>query len=794
MRDTGGNMGIEIRGEHLLLESAQGLTVSVASPRFCLDGAGWVGGDAPVSVSGDADSGELVEISYTPMSIGDGLLEVRGFVQWSAEERVLRKWASYRLQGISERVLVSEIILDEMDAEGWDCSHFGPIPQSYPAFRRGFFAGIEYPVAFTRLENDRIVLAHKPGIWLEPDVWHETRKAVYGVTEVGHERDGFKSYIAKNRPTPTGMHIDYNSWWTSPVPYSEESILEIMQQFSENLYKPYHISLDSFCIDMGWSDPQSPWEIDKKLFPNGFGGIKRGAEEMGSHLGLWISPSAFYSPHALDTEWAKEHGYETLPRPGADDLLCCLGGKKYQSMFQERLLEMVGKWDVRQFKFDASCLICPETDHGHEPGELSAEAIADGLISAFDAIHDLQPDAWMEATCFTINPSPWWLFHVNSVLGAYGDDAPHGRVPCPIYRESYTTARDYFNLQGAERITVPIVAQDVLGILHQTEDPFVNDALTSIMRGHMFLPLYINPRDMNPARWKMLAELLTWARANSDILQETLPLLPASWQNGKTPMFTNDGVMPREAYGYAHGNGERSLILLRNPWIAETTYSLTLDDSCGLSPGSTGLSVVSLYPEVRLYGNDLSSGDTLDIQLAPYETLVLSIASDQPAEDVPIMATEDGVKVSVSKRKVDFADDSSAIQVDVVADVEVFAPQAGLLFLVEDVEPVTDPTVEILIDGVQIATALSGTNGAWTASSIPATEHWVFLGVPLPMGKHAVDIKMSVTGKSPTVSAWVWATKPGSGRPIEYPNALPSPELVSVGALALLKPLCTKRN
>ena len=68
----------------------------------------------------------------------------------------------------------------------------------------------------------------------------------------------------------------------------------------------------------------------------------------------------------------------------------------------------------------------------------------------------VQPEVWLESTCFGWNPSPWWLFHVNSVIGTFGDDAPHGRVPAPVYRESYTTGRDYYNLQGAARMPVPM--------------------------------------------------------------------------------------------------------------------------------------------------------------------------------------------------------------------------------------------------------------------------------------------------------------------------------------------------
>jgi hypothetical protein len=198
--------------------------------------------------------------------------------------------------------------------------------------------------------------------------------------------------------------------------------------------------------------------------------------------------------------------------------MCCLGGKRYATAFRDRLVDLVQRYGIRHVKLDGYCLECPETDHGHAPGALSAEAVADGGIAAFAAVRKVQPEVWLESTCFGWNPSPWWLFHVNSVIGTFGDDAPRGRVPAPVYRESYTTGRDYYNLQGAARMPVPIVAQEVLGVIHQTPEPFMNDAVTTALRGHAFLPLYLNPAYFDESRWKALAQFLQWSRRNASLL------------------------------------------------------------------------------------------------------------------------------------------------------------------------------------------------------------------------------------------------------------------------------------
>ena len=315
--------------------------------------------------------------------------------------------------------------------------------------------------------------------------------------------------------------------------------------------------------------------------------------------------------------------------------MCCLGGQRYATAFRTRLVDLVQRYGIRHVKLDGYCLECPETGHGHAPGALSAEAMAEGGIAAFTAVRKVQPEVWLESTCFGWNPSPWWLFHVNSVIGTFGDDAPRGRVPAPVYRESYTTGRDYFNLQGAARMPVPIVAQEVLGVIHQTPEPFMNDAVITALRGHAFLPLYVNPAYLDDSRWKALAQFLQWSRRNASLLEETTPILPAAWRDGKVPQFSNDEVMPREPYGYAHWKQGQGLVALRNPWIVPQTMALRLDESLGVEPRAKNLEVVSLYPEPRLYGSGARFGDTLQIPLAPYETVVLSLAKKLETRGLP---------------------------------------------------------------------------------------------------------------------------------------------------------------
>ena len=57
----------------------------------------------------------------------------------------------------------------------------------------------------------------------------------------------------------------------------------------------------------------------------------------------------------------------------------------------------------------------------------------------------------------------------------------------------------------------------------------------------------------------------------------------------------------------------------------------------------------------------------------------------------------------------------------------------------------------------------------------------------MPGGRHQVSLKLLWGDAEIRLSAWVWATKPGGTLPA-YPNALPSPETISLDAQPLLSP------
>ena len=209
---------------------------------------------------------------------------------------------------------------------------------------------------------------------------------------------------------------------------------------SKGLFETTGFFFDSYALDAGWSNPKSVWKMDPSHFPQRFAPIRTALEQMGSHVGLWISPSSLY-PFALDNQWLGSAGYETTPLQGFGANACLAKGGRYQRAFASAALGYAREARLAHMKFDGYIARCDVASHGHRTGLDSCLPLAEGLMEVFDQLRALNPGIALEPTCFGYQPSPWWLMHVPFILGPFGDDSPYGRCPAPDYLESVTTAR-----------------------------------------------------------------------------------------------------------------------------------------------------------------------------------------------------------------------------------------------------------------------------------------------------------------------------------------------------------------
>ncbi len=719
---------------------------------------------------------------------------VRSILVHHRNTELIYKRAEIVLEG--SKSLLHSVTVDEAVAPDDTLLH-NPGLQSHPIIGRSFFCGIEYPIAATTaITGNQITLSHAPGCWIEPGRTYRSRTAVYGAAPAGNARAVFESYIEALRPNPIGIHFNYNSWWTSPVPYNEADILQIIKQFRDNLYQPYHVMTKSFCIDMGWSKNTTIWQIDPSLFPHGFSGLEKALGEMESAVGLWISPSAVYG-QALNLAWAQKAGYE------ADAHKCCLGGPKYQAAFKHAISSIVANFGLRHVKFDGYVEVCNDTNHGHQPGIMSAEPIAEGIIDVYQNLRLIKPDIWLEPTCYGFDPSPWWVMYCNSVIGCFGDDSPNGQAPCPIYRETYTTARDYYNLKGDAHIQIPIAAIDDLGIDHQNEEPFQNDAVMTVLRGNQFLPLYLNPVFMSPRRWEFLAALMKWTTRNADLLGVTHPIYPASWRkSGAVPWVYDQTEFPREVYGYAHWSGDRGLLCLRNPWIEPATFTLVPARDIGV-PADHGILALSLiYPERAEAASGIRPEESVELSIAPYETALYEIgSSSHKTRAAPTEWHRPELHISVVASRLEVTAEGPAFGADytrllpksgaylkVAIEGEMGLPGPGdyqLMMLIENTASVSYPVADFQLNGESVAPAFINSETGWRATGNQAADHWLWLIVPIKA--QTVDLKGSIVPVDATnrISGWIVQREAIEWKRLSRVDGtqLPSPELQYLGAV-----------
>ena len=264
--------------------------------------------------------------------------------------------------------------------------------------------------------------------------------------------------------------------------------------------------------------------------------------------------------------------------------------------------------------------------------------------------------------------------------------------------------------------------------------------------------------------------------------------------------------MPREPYGYAHIKNNAGLVVLRNPWIAPQSYQFKLDESLGFSPAAKSLSAVSLYPEPRLYAGNLKFGDTLEVALAPYETVVLSLNTDQRLSDIPRAASSIRSQLTVTACKHQLqriaipqsgtvggpdwtrrlGGVASAVRLTCDANIRVTAPQAELLILDEGKGTSPTPVGRLTVGGRAVNMDEVSSDAGWSATVLPHHEHWTFLRASLAGGDNTISLEQFVGDDCTRISAWICATKPGNSS--KYPNALPQPESLSLDGVALMTP------
>ena len=545
-----------------------------------------------------------------------------------------------------ESPLVPREITDERQT-GPDLRYRGGLGLGQPLYlEERVFAGLEHPGGANTLEQGVVSLRQFPGMRLSilPAAGFTSETAVWGLSPPGEVVQGFRAYLKRTlRPAQrqrnfidafhlrgrANIGVGINAF---PSPeeleamYEEYPVLRELVRTEENAVayagktaafaSRYGIPLDSFAVDGGWQNARTVFEIDDFFLPNGFHPLVEASEVP---LGLWNSLAGF----RLDLDsLSDERGFQICP-PIAFSF--DLSQPAYLDAIKGAIRSLAEAYGVVYWKQDFNAVVCDiETPRHPAEDAQSFEANVNALIEIIALERELNPGVFIAQTTF-IWPSPWWLLHVDAVPALIADygylrDRP-AFYPRDWHIDFVDAAQHGFFVK--DRSQYPTSRVMTHGIIHdryvhlggdrESLASWANGVVAHLAPGMALQELYVDPDMLPDAHARFLAQAFRWADANEEQL----------FDFGE--MFGGD---PKAGapYGFLHGEGRRRLAFLRNPSHEPRVAEVPL----GELPGEARVQV--LYPRLELLPGAVSSDEPPEIELGPYEVVLLRVL---PEDEVP---------------------------------------------------------------------------------------------------------------------------------------------------------------
>jgi hypothetical protein len=314
-----------------------------------------------------------------------------------------------------------------------------------------------------------------------------------------------------------------------------------------------------------------------------------------------------------DYDWAEKNGYVVL-RPNGAKPGVSLADPRYREQTKAALRKLVRENKLAHIKYDGFLAEEDRPHHGLLPGIDSVEPLAEYSLELLRASKQENPDLVTEPTYMNswVNYiSPWILMYSDTIFANGGGDLPPGMTPAPDYREAATTAREWYIFSSLNEVWAPQNAVHYFDIVHvDAKEGFPNHAAMAFGRGRFFVPTYVNPKVMNADDWRIYAGMLKWARANAEILRHTL-VIPSD-------------VAAGEPYIYAHWDGKRGILAVRNPSNESKTFTVDLARA-GAPRELAGAICYAQYPCRTGIAEGLTGASTFSLSLDPWELVFLEI-------------------------------------------------------------------------------------------------------------------------------------------------------------------------
>ena len=555
---------------------------------------------------GDRTAAQSITASFT-----DSDTKMR--VQWRA---VLRDNTSYirqivTFEAIGKALPIQTITLVDLHCPG--ARVMGTVAGS-PVVTNEMFFAYEHPNA-DNASDTSVTPAHvtcrlKRNAPLEPNQ-PLVQSSVIGVTPAGQRRRTFAQYIETERPRPYRPFLHYNSWYDiawGDRKMNEQQCLDVIEAFGLELTQKRGVNVDSFVFDDGWDDNKTLWGFHED-FPNGFTPLVPLARKYDSAVGVWLSPWGGYGQAKAERlKYGRTQGSEVNVNGFS------LAGPKYYARFRDVCAEMITKYDVNYFKFDGVGI-----GNGRDGADEKFLPDIEGQLALCGELRALRPDVYLSITTGTW-PSPYWLFHGDSIWRNGHDCGFHG---AGTMRQQWITYRDMITYRMIVKRAplYPLNSLMVQGICYAqlgTATRMANDLGDVVDEiwmlfggGTQLQELYVTPGMMTPPMWDALAQATTWSREQADVLVDV------HWIGGDP----GNG----DVYGYASWSPRKGILVLRNPGETHARFLVDVREAFELPPDAPQAYRLSSPWRTKdgIEGITLKSSVPHAFDLAPFEAVVL---------------------------------------------------------------------------------------------------------------------------------------------------------------------------
>lgn len=440
-------------------------------------------------------------------------------------------------------------------------------------------------------------------------------------------RKAFFEYIERIS-VKSDYRVQYNTWYDRMMDIdadnTEAAFYKVESKLSSNGVPP----IDGYVMDDGWNNYKADfWSINQKKFPNGMLDLSSLANRLGSSFGLWLGPRGGY---IYNSKFAKriERSGKGFYCEESDDICVC--SKTYLNNLKDFLVQMTKTNDIAYWKLDGFARKpCKNQKHDHITGGDHDMYYITELwrrwIKILKAVRDVRTaqgkDIWINLTCY-VSPSPWWLQYVNSVwLQNSGDiefakNYPKGQQ---AQVDAEITYRDgvYYDFIVNRGLQFPLGNiynhEPIYGReahLNYTDAEFEKAFFWNACRGAALNELYISPSLMNDEKWRILARVINWQKANHHIL--------------KHAMFLGGDPVQNNIYCYASWTEDgEGVIALRNPTHEAAPLTLTLNKLMGCPESLKNARRFNVLNKSGAESSDLYNySDKINLTLAPFEVKI----------------------------------------------------------------------------------------------------------------------------------------------------------------------------